>query len=81
MTFTQAKELKYKMILQYSEEDRAWIITFPELPGCMMDGETPEEALKQGLRVKDNWLEVAIDSGWEIPLPGPYLNGATEAAP
>ena len=31
-----------------SEEDGGgFLITFPDLPGCMSDGETPEEAIHQ----------------------------------
>ena len=38
---------KYSMIMSWSEEDQAYIVSVPELPGCMADGKTPEEAVKQ----------------------------------
>ena len=37
---------KYSMIMSWSEEDQAYIVSVPELPGCMADGETREEAVK-----------------------------------
>lgn len=29
---------KYSMIISWSEEDQAYIVLVPELPGCMADG-------------------------------------------
>lgn len=37
---------KYSMIMSRSEEDQAYIVSIPELPECMADGKTPEEAVK-----------------------------------
>lgn len=31
-----------------TEEGEGWLISYPDLPGCMSDGETPEEALANG---------------------------------
>jgi len=38
--------MKYEIILYWSEDDNAIIAEVPELPGCLADGETYEEALK-----------------------------------
>jgi predicted RNase H-like HicB family nuclease len=57
-------------ISQLSEEDwGGFLATVPELPGCMSDGETQEEALAN---VKDAiwaWLATAHEMGREIPEP------------
>ena len=37
---------KYERIIYWSKEDEKFIVIVPELPGCMADGNTPEEALK-----------------------------------
>ncbi len=37
----------YTMVIQWSEEDNAYIVTVPELPGCITHGDTYEEAVKQ----------------------------------
>ena len=39
--------LHYSMIIQWSNEDQAYIVTVPELPGCKTHGETYEKAVKQ----------------------------------
>ncbi len=42
--------MKYPFVMRplSPEEGGGWLITFPDLPGCMSDGETPEEALENG---------------------------------
>lgn len=38
------------------EEGGGWLATFPDLPGCMSDGETPEEALRNAAEAETAWL-------------------------
>ena len=60
---------KYSMIMSWSEEDQVYIVSVPELPGCMADGKTPEEAVKQAQIVINLWIETALEDGEEIPKP------------
>lgn len=60
---------KYSMFMAWSEEDQAYIVSVPELPGCMADGKTPEEAVKEAQIVIDMWIESALEDGEEIPKP------------
>ena len=60
---------KYSMIMSWSEDDQAYIVSVPELPGCMADGKTPEEAVKQAQVVIDLWIETALEGGEVIPKP------------
>ena len=60
---------KYERIVFWSEEDQKWIVDVPELPGCMADGATAEEALENVERVISEWLETAEALGREIPAP------------
>ncbi|MBX5458330.1 MAG: type II toxin-antitoxin system HicB family antitoxin [Thermogemmatispora sp.] len=59
----------YSLIIQWSEQDQAYLVTVPELPGCQTHGETYEEALKHGLEAIDLWIEDAQAHGDPIPLP------------
>jgi predicted RNase H-like HicB family nuclease len=36
-----------------------YLATVPDLPGCMSDGETPEEALKNVQDAISSWIEAA----------------------
>ncbi|RZF64005.1 type II toxin-antitoxin system HicB family antitoxin [Sphingomonas populi] len=46
-----------------------YLATAPDLPGCMADGETPEEALAAGYDAAAAWLETAAELGRDIPAP------------
>jgi len=39
------------------EEGGGWLASFPDLPGCMSDGETPEEALHNAAEAETAWLK------------------------
>jgi len=60
---------KYEIILYWSESDQAFLAEVPELPGCMADGSTHEEALKNAERIIDEWVETARELGRAIPEP------------
>lgn len=61
--------MKYEIILYWSNEDSAYIAEMPELPGCMADGKTPEEALKNIQIVAAEWIETARELHRPIPKP------------
>lgn len=52
------------------EEGGGYLIEFPDLPGCMSDGETIEETIENGKDAVFCWIETAKDFGDEIPQPG-----------
>ena len=60
---------KYELIIFWSEEDGRYVVEVPELPGCMADGESYEEAIKNANIVISEWIETARDLGREIPHP------------
>lgn len=60
---------KYEIIIYWSEDDELFIAEVPELPGCMADGATYEEALRNAERVILEWIETAEELGREIPQP------------
>lgn len=58
------------IITPLSEEDGGgYLITFPDLPGCMSDGESQEEAIANGRDAFSTWVSARIDMGKEIPPP------------
>jgi predicted RNase H-like HicB family nuclease len=57
----------YSMVLQWSEEDNAYIATVPELPGLSAFGASPEKAIKELNIAKKPFLEVMAEDGEELP--------------
>ena len=60
---------KYEIIIYWGKEDDAFIAEVPELPGCMADGATYQEALASTEIVIQEWLETARELGRTIPEP------------
>ena len=60
---------RYEVIIYWSDEDKAYIAEVPELPGCMADGATYEEALKNAQVIISEWIETAKSLGRKIPAP------------
>lgn len=62
-------ELRYEVIIYWSKEDDCFLAEVPELGGCMTDGKTYQEALKNAQEVMEIWIEIATEKGWDIPEP------------
>ncbi len=60
---------KYEIIIYWSEEDNSYIVEVPELPGCMADGKTYDEVMKNVQVVMTEWIETDTELGREIPQP------------
>ncbi|MEO5369266.1 MAG: type II toxin-antitoxin system HicB family antitoxin [Magnetococcus sp. DMHC-1] len=58
---------RHEIILYWSEEDKAFIAEVPELPGCMADGPTRQDAIVQAERVIDAWIQTAQALGRDVP--------------
>ena len=68
------KTIDYYLSLPYTRElvpdpVVGWGVKIKELPGCMSQGETPEEALRMVEEAMRGWLEVELDTGSSIPEP------------
>ena len=60
---------KYEIIIYWSEEDKKYIAEVPELPGCMADGDTHEEVIRNVQIIISEWIETAMLLGRTIPEP------------
>jgi predicted RNase H-like HicB family nuclease len=60
---------KYEIIIYWSESDNVYIAEVPELAGCMADGKSYAEAIRNAETVISEWIETARDLGREIPVP------------
>lgn len=61
--------IKYEMVIYWSEEDQTFVVEVPELPGCMADGSTYQEAILNAEIVINEWIETAKEIGRPIPKP------------
>lgn len=56
------------------DDGGGFLIEFPDLPGCMSDGETVEEAMANGVDAVQCWISAAKEKGREIPEAGDTEN-------
>lgn len=61
--------IRYEVIIYWSGEDESFVAEVPELPGCMADGATYQEALANVEIVIREWIETAKELGRPIPEP------------
>jgi predicted RNase H-like HicB family nuclease len=62
-------EIKYEILIYWSDADNSFIAEVPELPGCISDGSTYEEALKNVEIIIAEWIVTAKENGRVIPKP------------
>jgi antitoxin HicB len=67
-TLQEYLQLSYPITL-YPESDGGYTVLLTDLPGCMSQGDTLEEAVANIQEAKSAWLETAWECGDEIPLP------------
>jgi predicted RNase H-like HicB family nuclease len=63
--------LEYAVIVEPlpKEEGGGFLVSVPDLPGCITDVEMPEEAMAAAIGVIDEWIEEARRLGRAIPQP------------
>lgn len=70
------KQIEDYLTLPYTiemvpEPEGGWFVSVRELPGCMSEGDTPEEAIAMIQDAMRSWIEVSLEDGDEIPVPRP----------
>jgi predicted RNase H-like HicB family nuclease len=60
---------KYEMVIYWSEADGAFVVEVPELPGCMADGPSYQEAVTNAEQVIQEWIDTAKGEGRPVPEP------------
>lgn len=62
-------DIRYEIILHWSDADQAFIAEVPELAGCAADGPTYQGALASIELIIAEWIETARELGRPIPEP------------
>lgn len=60
--------LKYEIVIQPSDD--GYVVYIPDLPGCITQCDSVDEILPMIEDAKKGWLEIALEDGVEILLPG-----------
>ena len=61
-------ELIMRQVVIYPDlQDGGWISEVPSLPGCVSEGDTKEEALRNAREAIEQWIDAAEQAGITIP--------------
>ena len=64
---------RFKVILEQDMVDGGYTVTVPGLPGCITEGDTVEEALKNVQEAIQGYLEALEKEGLTLPQEVPRL--------
>lgn len=73
----EKKSIEYYLLLKYpykietikDEDGGGYLISYPDLPGCISDGDTIEETLLNGEDAKKSWIKTAYEKSINISEP------------
>src|SRR3989304_1845299 len=73
-TLVERKPLKYYLSLKYpvtihAAPEGGYLAEIEDLPGCLAQGETLNEAYELIEIARRMWMDSAYEDGWDIPLP------------
>jgi predicted RNase H-like HicB family nuclease len=67
---------RFEVLIYWSDDDGCFLAEVPELPGCIADGSTYQEALANAEVAMEHWLDIARELGRPIPQPRGRLANA-----
>ena len=68
-TLNEYLRLPYRMEIVEDRNEGDFVVSYPDLPGCITCGETVESAVANAQDAKRAWLEAALEDG--IPIQEP----------
>jgi antitoxin HicB len=73
---TEAKSIPRFEIRPLTEvEGGGYLVEFPDYPGCVADGDTPEEALREGIDALTSYCRSLDELGRPVPATGQVYGG------
>ena len=73
-TLNDYMAMSYRMEIVEDKEEGGFVVSYPDLPGCITCGETVESAVANALDAKKAWLEAALEERIEIYEPDSLEN-------
>ena len=76
-----ARTIVYPFTIRPLADDQggAYLIAFPDLPGCMTDGQTPAEAIREGEDALRSWIETCGELRWDKSLAADVQRKSADA--
>ena len=68
-TLEEYMAMPYRMEIVADKDEGGFVVSYPDLPGCLTCGETIETAVTNAVDAKKAWLEAAIEEGIDIYEP------------
>ena len=69
-TLEEYMKLPYPIEITPDKDEGGYVASHPDLKGCITCGQTIESATEALTDAKRAWLKAALESGYEIPVPG-----------
>ena len=73
-TLNDYMAMPYRMEIVEDKDEGGFVVSYPDLPGCITCGETVESAAANALDAKKAWMEAALEDGVEIHEPDSLEN-------
>lgn len=73
-TLNEYMSMSYKMEIIEDQDEGGFVISYPDLPGCITCGETIESAMRNAKDAKREWIRAALEEGIEIYEPDSLEN-------
>lgn len=68
-TLNDYMAMPYRMEIVEDKEEGGFVVSYPDLPGCITCGETVEKAVVNASDAKREWIEAALEEGIKINEP------------
>ena len=63
--------MRYPVVIEPGNDESAYGVVVPDLPGCFSAGDSLDEALVKAQQAVGAWIDTALDAGTDIPAPTP----------
>ena len=73
-TLNEYMSMSYKMEIIEDQDEGGFVISYPDLPGCIPCGETIERGMQNAKDAKREWIRAALEEGIEIYEPDSLEN-------
>ena len=68
-TLNDYMAMSYRMEIVEDKDEGGFVVSYPDLPGCITCGETVEKAVINATDAKREWIEAALEEGLKINEP------------